>query len=79
MMSRDLIVDYEVVFVVYFVAYAVFLISFECIVLKRIVSPINDLIVKIKKPMQKRNKNSEQAGKHSSGGIISGTPHSFND
>ena len=51
MMSRDLIVDYEVVFVVYFVAYAVFLISLECIVLKRIVSPINDLIVKIKKPM----------------------------
>ena len=32
MMSRDLIYDYEVVFVVYFVAYAVFLISLECIV-----------------------------------------------
>jgi hypothetical protein len=59
MMSRDLIYDYELVFILYFVAYAVFLISLECIVLKRIVSPINDLIVKIKKPMQKRNKNSE--------------------
>jgi len=59
MVSKDLMNDYEVTFVAYFIAYAVFLLSLECLVQKRIVSPIIDLIAKIKKPMQKRSKSTE--------------------